>query len=206
MDIVSFIIISIVALALVLGYIFGRKINLRLSRDVSKELERIFRPKDQTYIWIGGLIGFRAAYVVENYVTLKITMLMLPRHSVLYFPISKLTSGNDRLWVDWGLKNDPGFEFHIVEYGSRRLVSEYRNNPRLTVSEGAIGSTRAVFLYDGKGKAVMDEFLSGMDTPGFIYFRMGGERKSAGLYCYLKKGEWSRAVEKAEAFIGKISK
>jgi hypothetical protein len=202
-DIVSFIIISAAALVLVFGYIFGRKINLRLSREVSKELERIFAPKDQTYVWIGGLIGFRAAYVVEGLTYLKITMLMLPRHSILYYPISKLTSRNDRLWVDWGLKQDPGFEFHIAEYKSRRLISEIEKNPRLTRGEGIVGKSKVVFLYDENGKKAMDEFLKGTDQLGFIYFKMGGEKKSAGLYCYLNIAEWKDAIEKAALFIRK---
>ena len=44
----------------------NRKYNLLVIRTVGKELESALRPKDQTYTWLGGSVGFRAEYQTEK--------------------------------------------------------------------------------------------------------------------------------------------
>lgn len=86
-----------------LQYLWGRKTNWRIIRQIAQECERALSPKDQDYTWIGGLIGYRADYVVRrgDLNRVEATVTALPRHSLLYFPISWAWRRHDTLYLLW---------------------------------------------------------------------------------------------------------
>ncbi|MCD6087565.1 MAG: hypothetical protein J7K11_06335 [Candidatus Hydrothermae bacterium] len=86
-----------------LQFLRGRRRNLERIRRCSAILEKIFQPADKTYTWIGGVAGFKAEYRLRDTRKLYATFALLPRQSLLYFPISKLIFRADRLYLAFEL-------------------------------------------------------------------------------------------------------
>ena len=84
-----------------LQYLWGRRANWRIIRETAQACERALRPQDQTYTWIGGLIGYKADYVVRrgHLNRVEATLTALPRHSLLYLPISWAWRRHDTLYL-----------------------------------------------------------------------------------------------------------
>jgi len=47
---------------LVFAFYRGVKINVKRARELASILEEVLKPEDQTYTWLGGVIGFSAEY------------------------------------------------------------------------------------------------------------------------------------------------
>lgn len=86
-----------------LQFLWGRRANWRIIRQTASECEQALEPKDQTYTWIGGLIGYRADYVIRrgHLHRVEATLTALPRHSLFYFPISWVWRRHDTLYLLW---------------------------------------------------------------------------------------------------------
>lgn len=93
----------VLAGAMYLQYLWGRRANWRIIRETAAECERALRPRDQTYTWIGGLVGYKADYVVRRGQLNRVeaTLTALPRHSLLYLPISWAWRRHDTLYLLW---------------------------------------------------------------------------------------------------------
>lgn len=87
-------------LILVLGFVWGQRKNLKLIKRAMVTLENVFEPKDVEYKWLGGVLGVEGTYVLKSpNLKLKFSLLMLPRHSWLYFPIAYLRTRGDKLYI-----------------------------------------------------------------------------------------------------------
>jgi len=88
---------------LTVGYLWGRRQNKEISLAVLKDLIDVIRPDDQTFTNIGGAIGYHANLLVKKKGALlsraDATITLLPRHSWLYLPISKIIRKYDRLFI-----------------------------------------------------------------------------------------------------------
>ncbi|MEW6045858.1 MAG: hypothetical protein AB1609_05160 [Bacillota bacterium] len=86
-----------------LQFLWGRKANWRIIQKTAAECEEALKPKDQSYTWIGGVIGYRADYVVRrgDLNRVEATLTALARHSLLYFPISWAWRRHDTLYLLW---------------------------------------------------------------------------------------------------------
>ncbi|MBE3574764.1 MAG: hypothetical protein IMW99_04835 [Firmicutes bacterium] len=84
-----------------LQYLWGRRANLSLFQQAAREMERALQPEDQSYTWIGGFVGFRADYVLHHGHLKKAeaTLTALPRHSLLYLPLSWAWRHSDSLYL-----------------------------------------------------------------------------------------------------------
>jgi hypothetical protein len=116
-----------VAFSLVLtwGYFRGKRRNKDLYVSAFEDLVRIFKPDDQKFTNIGGAIGSHANLYIRKKKSflsqVDATITMLPRHSLLYLPISKLIRKCDRLFLELHLKNQPAEEWHLLEKGYARF-------------------------------------------------------------------------------------
>ena len=101
------------------GYLWGKRKNKSIALGVLKELVDLIRPDDQTFTNIGGAIGYHANLLVKKKGALlsraDATITLLPRHSWLYLPVSKLIRKYDRLFVTLYLKRPPPEEGHLIE-------------------------------------------------------------------------------------------
>lgn len=126
----NFLYLSSFALLVVVGYSLGKRKNLKLLLHTGKSLEAILKPEDQTYTSLGGSIGFRANYQCSEFEKVEATLTLLPRQSPLYYPVSFLVSGFDRLYVTFFLKNKLNSEGHIIN----KRYMKYRG-PRIDKSD-----------------------------------------------------------------------
>jgi len=96
-----------VALLVILGlvaslqYWRGRRLNLTLIRELSRQMEEALQPVNKNYTWIGGYVGVVSEYDLKHevYEKVKGTISLLPHHSLLYFPISLLLGRRDRVYI-----------------------------------------------------------------------------------------------------------
>ncbi len=116
-------IIVILAGVVTIQFFYGRKLNLALMRNIIVTLEEVVKPKDQLYTWLGGYIGFKAEYEVDDAVVEKIeaTLTLLPRHSILYLPVSKITIKDDRLFIVLRSRFPLKGDVHIIRRGLYRF-------------------------------------------------------------------------------------
>lgn len=79
-----------IALFLSVGWHRGRQRNQALILNTVGVMETVFQPRDTTYTNIGGFIGYNVAYTLDPPLTrLEGTIITLPRHAVLYLPLSR---------------------------------------------------------------------------------------------------------------------
>jgi len=91
----------ILGLAASLQYWRGRRLNLTLIRELSRQMEEALQPVNKNYTWIGGYVGVVTEYDLKHeiYEKVKGTISLLPHHSLLYFPISLLLGRRDRVYI-----------------------------------------------------------------------------------------------------------
>ena len=121
----------LLALCATAGYFWGRRKNRWIGAWIAREAEAVLRPQDTQYVNIGGTIGYHFTYALSPpFREAKGTFALLPRHSILYLPISFLIRRHDRLFLQ--LYTDarlPG-ESHILR------EDYYRRDPeRITGGE-----------------------------------------------------------------------
>jgi len=93
-----FLVLLILTLVLFIGYLWGQPKNLRLARYAMVTLEETFAPQDVEYTWLGGVLGFKAIYRRHGPIPeFLVTLLLLPRHTWLYYPVAYLRARGDRL-------------------------------------------------------------------------------------------------------------
>ncbi|ASI98615.1 hypothetical protein [Thermococcus celer] len=152
MELSSAWILAIMVLAAIASLQFykGRKLNLQLMYHYLQTIEEVVKPEDKEYVWLGGYIGFRANYKVnrDNVRKFEYTLTLLPRHSILYFPIALVTSRHDKLYIVVrpfaGIKR----EAHLIQKGYYRLKPEIENEPLLQREVVEIAGKKYEALYE----------------------------------------------------------
>jgi len=99
-------------------------------KKVSKSLEEILKPQDKTYTLLGGVSGFKAQYKVKDIEKIEAILVLLPRQSFLYLPVSYLIRKRDFLFVIFKLKGGPKYEAHIIRKNDR-VVRELKPGIRI---------------------------------------------------------------------------
>ncbi|MDI3475711.1 MAG: hypothetical protein PWQ79_902 [Thermococcaceae archaeon] len=128
-----FTIIFVLAGISVMQYYRGRKLNLLLMEHYIRAVKEVVKPEDENYTWLGGYIGFRAEYKVnrDNIRKFEYTLTLLPRHSILYFPISLVTSRHDKLFIVVKPFAQIKREAHLIQKGYYRFKPKIENEPLL---------------------------------------------------------------------------
>ena len=100
------------------GYFWGRRTNKRLFRSTFNDLIDVAKPDDQTFTNIGGAVGYHANLIMKKkspFSKIEATITLLPRHSLLYMPISKLIMKFDRLFITLHPRARLPGEGHLIE-------------------------------------------------------------------------------------------
>jgi hypothetical protein len=144
----TIVLLMILAGAVTFQFYKGRKLNLLLMRHYLKEIEDVIKPLDKEYVWLGGYVGYRARYKVScnNVSGVETTLTLLPRQSLLYFPISLLTSRHDKLYLVFRLKEAKG-EVHLIQKGYFRIKPKIENEI-LAKDNVEIGDVAFEVLFD----------------------------------------------------------
>jgi len=165
--------IVILAGVATLQFFYGRKLNLALMKNIVITLEENLKPKDQLYTWLGGYIGFKAEYDVEDVTIEKIeaTLTLLPRHSIFYLPISKATLRGDRLFIVFRSRYPIKGDVHIIRKGLYRFGKGI-DDPMEYFSEIVLlnGVEYEIFFKKREDKDRLINLLSGLPAEKIKHF------------------------------------
>jgi hypothetical protein len=156
-----------------LGYLWGRRTNKRVFLSAFNALVDIVGPDDQTFTNIGGLVGYHANLLIRRKSLISrvdATITLLPRHSLLYLPFSKLIMRHDRLFVSIHLKSALPGEAHLIEAGYAGFRGpKIQNAKRLTRREVRWGNYDFLLYYE---RVTMHdrltEYMQAHPDPGVV--------------------------------------
>jgi len=154
-------ILIILAGVTVLQFFRGRKLNLQLAEFYMNVSIAEFKPKDRNFVWLGGYIGYRAYFDLEDGLKLEYTLTLLPRQSLLYFPISLLTNRHDKLYLVFKLRKLNG-EAHLIKKGYYRLRPKIEDEIALKKEIVRVHNLEYELIYDRKEYAdLLLKFIEG---------------------------------------------
>jgi hypothetical protein len=156
-----------------LAYFRGRRVNKHVFLSAFNDLVDVVRPDDQTFTNIGGLVGYHANLLVKRKGPIDkvdATITLLPRHSLLYLPVSKLIMRYDRLFVTIYIKPPLPGEGHLIETQYARFRGpKIQNAERLNRHEVRWGNYDFLLYYERP--AMLDrltEFMQSHPDPGVV--------------------------------------
>ncbi|ALV61877.1 hypothetical protein ADU37_CDS01780 [Thermococcus sp. 2319x1] len=142
----------------------GRKLNLTIMDYYLRTIEGVVKPKDKDYVWIGGYVGFRAFYKVNegNIDKFEYTLTLLPRQSILYFPISKLINRHDKIYFVVKPYAAIRREAHLIQKGYYRLKPKIEDEELLQREIVEVNGKQYEALFEKRRDVEMlKEFLQG---------------------------------------------
>jgi hypothetical protein len=126
MDVTTWILPVVIGVAVLTtaSYFVGRRTNANLMTLYAAVLERVLKPVDQKYTWIGGYVGYRAEYKVQDELVkvVKASLQLKPRVSMLYYPIARFTMPHDKLYLVFECKRALPGEAHLIKKGQYRFI------------------------------------------------------------------------------------
>lgn len=169
-----------------LAYFRGRKLNLELSHAISRELESALRPADQTYTWLGGVLGFRADYSGGHMPRVEATLALQPRHSLLYLPIAWLVTGGDRLFLVAHPDTPIRGETHVIARRYRRRLGRLAGEQGWRREQVEVGGVRFEVLGDrSETVAGLRDWLRTLPRPRALQ-HLALVPRTGTLYLYLR--------------------
>jgi hypothetical protein len=159
---------------LTLGYFWGRRSNRRIYQAAFNGLVDVVKPDDQTFTNIGGAVGFHANLFVKKkgapFSRVDATITLLPRHSWLYLPISKLIRKYDRLFITLYLKKPPSEEAHMIENKYSKFMGSKIENAHLMHHDTVKWENYDFHLYYNSREMLekMRAFIQKNPAPGII--------------------------------------
>jgi len=129
----------------------GRRRNLELMRYSVQVLEELLKPRDKEYRLIGLYVGYVARYILEKggVGSVEISLVLMPRQSLFYMPMAKLTTRFDKLFMFFRLARGAVHEAHVVRKGYYRLGlrREIKDFESMRVEEVVVKGQRYYVLY-----------------------------------------------------------
>ena len=184
---------------LTLGYFWGRRSNRRIYQSAFNDLIGVVKPDDQNFTNIGGAIGFHANLFVKKKGTpfsrVDATITLLPRHSWLYLPISKLIRKYDRLFITLYLKKPPAEEAHLIENKYSKFMGSKIENAHLMHHETVKWKNIDFHLYYTSREMVekMRAFIKKNPDPGVIrHIALVPEQKKGFVFMIPKHDQVAR--------------
>ncbi|ANF21783.1 hypothetical protein [Thermococcus piezophilus] len=163
MEITSGVILALMVLAAISSIQFfkGRKLNLALMQHYLRSIEDVVKPENKEYIWLGGYVGFRAFYKInrDNIRKFEYTLTLLPRQSILYFPIALLTSRHDKLYIIIKPLSQIKHEAHLIQKDYYRMKPKIENEEFLQREIVEIAGKKYEALYEKKRDVELLKYL-----------------------------------------------
>ncbi|RLF89411.1 hypothetical protein DRN43_03810 [Thermococci archaeon] len=142
----------------------GRKLNLTVMDYYLRTIEGIVKPKDKNYIWVGGYVGFRAYYKINegNIENFDYTLTLLPRQSILYFPVSKLINRHDKIYFVVHPHSKIKREAHLIQKGYYRMKPKIENEELMQKEIVEVDGVKYEALFEKRRDVeLLREFLQG---------------------------------------------
>jgi hypothetical protein len=186
----SSIIIIIVVLAgiAVLQFQKGRKINVALMKTFIRGFEEKLKLSDKTYVYLGGYLGFKAEYDLENKLSkrIEITLTLIPRQSVFYLPITFLTKKTDRLYVVIRPNFKIHTDAHIVKKHFYWLGLDIDEEAELEKKDLTLKGKEFLTLYRRKSDVDKLKELVNKCIPSERLFHIALVNKTNVFYCLMR--------------------
>ncbi|MCD6195894.1 MAG: hypothetical protein J7J82_03830 [Staphylothermus sp.] len=170
-----FLLVAIIAGLSTIQFYKGRKQNLKILEYSIRVLEKSFKPRDKNYTVIGIYIGYDATYKVihELIKNIKAVVLLLPRQSLLYMPIAKLTSRFDKIFLVINYKKEKNFpgEAHLIKKGYYRLGVKraIKDIEKMRIEKINIGTTKYYLVYTHRSLVEkLINFAKQLEDPSII--------------------------------------
>lgn len=181
--------------ALTLGYFWGKRKNHKIIVSACQDLVAVVKPEDQNFTNIGGAIGYHANLICKKgspFSRVDATITLLPRHSWLYLPISKMIRKYDRMFITLYFDRPLSEEAHLIEarhagLGQRKI----RNAQRLKKEELKWGKYN-FFLYYNSSKThdAFIGFTRKNPEPGIIrHIAVVPDQKKGFVFLIPEKGK-----------------
>jgi len=186
---------------LVWGYYWGGRENKRLYLSAFNGLVDVIKPVDQTFVNIGGLIGYHGNFVTPKdspFEKVEATITFLARQSLLYLPVSILIRKHDRLFITLYLRQAPKEEGHLIEerysrYRHARITNEARLN-REPIRWG--GMDWIVYYQGGRMRDQLKKFTATHTEPGILrHIAVVPDQKKCFVFMIPKKGQVKACFE-----------
>ncbi|WP_456321679.1 hypothetical protein [Palaeococcus sp. (in: euryarchaeotes)] len=142
----------------------GRKLNLAMMQHYLRSIEEVVKPKDKNYIWVGGYVGFRAYYKINegNIENFDYTLTLLPRQSILYFPVSKLINRHDKIYFVVHPHSKIKREAHLIQKGYYRMKPKIENEELMQKEIVEVDGVKYEALFEKRRDVeLLREFLQG---------------------------------------------
>ena len=169
------VLIAIVAVSAFIVFSFhsGKRKNKEICTTTFNEVIKVFKPDDQTFTNIGGVVGHHGTFSFKErgpVSRIDVTLTLLPRQAPLYMPISKFFMRNDRLFISVYMRYPPPGEGHIIEKGYTGFRGpEITNISRLHQGQFQWGDL-GFFLYYEQDRMIdcFKELIESLPNPGPI--------------------------------------
>jgi len=146
----------------------GRRLNLMLMQHYLRAIEEVIKPKDKEYVWLGGYIGFRAYYKVNegNIDKFEYTLTLLPRQSIFYMPISKMISRHDKLYIVVRPYSQIKREAHLIQKRYYRIRPKIEDEELLQRDFIEVNGKQYEALFEKQRDVeLLKDFLQGFSKP-----------------------------------------
>ncbi len=159
-----FVVVILLAGVSVVWFYRKRKVNLMILEKSIRILEKVYQPYDKKYTVIGIYVGYSALYKVlkKALKTIEVVTLLLPRQSLMYLPIAKLTSRFDKIFIIYHYDKETHFpgEAHLVRKGYYRLGIKraIHGIEKMHVEKTRIGGKEYYMVYNNR--RVAEKLLS----------------------------------------------
>jgi len=165
-----FIALALFATAVYLG---GSRKTRRLIRLVASELEDGLAAVDKEYINIGGLIGYHGNFSMKMpFREAKTTFTFIARHSLLFYPFSRIFSRHDKLYVNIFSTVSITKEGHILlkKLADSRL-HHVAGGENLLQEERIIQGKEYIIYYENDGiKKFMEQCIQKLNMQNILHF------------------------------------
>lgn len=187
-----FYLLVIVAFLTSIIYLRGSKKNKKIARIISSELEAALKPQKQEYINIGGFIGYHGNYVRPGYFyKVNTTFTFIPRHSIMFLPVSLLTSKHDKLYITIYSKAQLKGEAHLIlEKLNRSATHKVKNeNNKMRVESVEIDGRRYLIYYENlESKQFIQKCIENLDLKYIYHITSYAPNRNFYLYMQPKQG------------------
>ena len=190
-DTLLIILLAGLAFLTMLVYRLGRRRITVLAERWSKALEGALDPVETEYINIGGLVGYHANYTLDDPAVkeVKVTFTLLPRHSLFFYPLSKLFIRQDRMFLTFFLKKKFKGEAHLLE---RRLAKfpTHRVKERPGMERRSLqdkGREYLVYATDQKAEKVLTDLLHSLPEGVPRHLTLYPDNNT--LYAFIRPGK-----------------
>lgn len=194
-------------------YYWGRRQNKKVFLAAFNDLVDVVRPDDQSFTNIGGLVGYHANLLIEQkdspFSKVEATITLLPRHSLLYMPISLMIMRFDRLFITLYQRSKLSGEGHLIEkrYAAFR-GPKITNADRMDKMEIKWGAYDFLLYYEQA--PLRDRFMSFVrknPDPGIIrHIAFVAHQHKCFLFMVPKKGRVKESLLPVYRWLCTVSK